>query len=86
MSLWNPGRGRAVCVPTWEGRRGHPVLFASRFFPELRLLDGDVGARAVIEEHAGVVCQVPMDDRGVTVDVDTPEALAALSRGRPTPG
>lgn len=78
---FDPAGGRAICVPTWEGRRGNPVLFARRFFPEMRLLEGDVGARALLEKHAAAVCPVPMPDRGVTLDVDTPEALAALSRG-----
>jgi molybdenum cofactor cytidylyltransferase len=80
LAAFDPGAHRAICVPTWEGRRGNPVLFAARFFPELRRLEGDVGARALLVEHAALVCSVPMSDRGVTLDVDTPEALAALSR------
>jgi len=80
LGAFDPADGRAICVPTWERRRGNPVLFAARFFPEMRRLEGDVGARALIDKHAGVVCAVPMPDRGVTLDVDTPEALAALSR------
>jgi molybdenum cofactor cytidylyltransferase len=80
LAAFDPEDGRAICVPTWEKRRGNPVLFASRFFPEMRLVQGDVGARALLEKHAAAVCHVPMDDGGVTVDVDTPEALAALSR------
>jgi molybdenum cofactor cytidylyltransferase len=78
VAAFDPEGGRAICVPTWEGRRGNPVLFAARYFPEMRRLSGDVGARRLIEEHAGAVCCVPMPDPGVTLDVDTPEALAAL--------
>lgn len=77
---FDPGSGRAICVPTWERRRGNPVLFARRFFPEMRLVEGDTGARALLEKHAASVCHVPMPDRGVTLDVDTPESLEALSR------
>lgn len=76
---FDPAGGRAICVPTWERRRGNPVLFARRFFPEMRLIEGDTGARALLEKHPETVCHVPMPDRGVTLDVDTPEALAALS-------
>ncbi|HIC80921.1 MAG TPA: 4-diphosphocytidyl-2C-methyl-D-erythritol kinase, partial [Kiloniellaceae bacterium] len=71
--------GRAICVPTWQGKRGNPVLFARRFFAEMQEVAGDVGARALIGEHAEVVCEVPMDDDAVLVDIDTPEALQALS-------
>jgi molybdenum cofactor cytidylyltransferase len=78
LGAFDPGDGRAICVPTWERRRGNPVLFASRYFPEMRQVQGDVGARTLIEKHEGAVCYVPMEDRGVTLDVDTPEALEAL--------
>lgn len=77
---FDPAGGRAICVPTWERRRGNPVLFARRYFPEMRVIEGDTGARALLEKHAAAVCHVPMPDRGVTLDVDTPEALESLSR------
>ncbi|WP_299618736.1 molybdopterin-binding/glycosyltransferase family 2 protein [Pelagibius sp.] len=78
IAAFDPLEGRAICVPTWQGKRGNPVLFAKRFFAEMQEVAGDVGARALIGEHAEAVCEVPMDDDAVLVDVDTPEALAAL--------
>jgi molybdenum cofactor cytidylyltransferase len=80
LGAFDPDDGRTICVPTWERRRGNPVLFAARYFPEMRLVQGDVGARALLEKHADAICYVPMDDRGVTLDVDTPEALEGLRR------
>jgi molybdenum cofactor cytidylyltransferase len=82
LGAFDPDGGRTLVVPTWEGRRGNPVLFAARYFPEMCALVGDVGARALLERHAAAVCYVPMGDHGVTLDVDTPEALAALTRAR----
>jgi len=78
LEAFDPLEGRAVVVPTHRGKRGNPVLWAARFFPEMRALAGDVGARALFLAHAGEVCEVPIDDEAVLVDVDTPEALAAL--------
>ncbi|NIA67106.1 NTP transferase domain-containing protein [Pelagibius litoralis] len=78
IAAFDPLEGRAICVPTWQGKRGNPVLFARRFFAEMQEVAGDIGARALIGEHAEAVCEVPMDDDAVLVDVDTPEALAAL--------
>ncbi len=80
LGAFDPADGRPLCVPVWERRRGNPVLFAARYFPEIRLLEGDVGARSLLEKHAAEICYVPMDDRGVTLDVDTPEALLALTK------
>jgi molybdenum cofactor cytidylyltransferase len=78
IAAFNPTEGRAICVPTWQGKRGNPVLFARRFFAEMQDIAGDTGARALIGEHAETVCEVAMDDDAVLLDIDTPEALAAL--------
>jgi molybdenum cofactor cytidylyltransferase len=78
LGAFDPADGRAVIVPTYQGQRGNPVLWAAQFFPEMQSLTGDVGARALLARHAAVLCSVPMADDGVIVDVDTSEALRAL--------
>jgi len=78
IAAFNPLEGRAIIVPTRRGKRGNPVLWARRFFPEMAELAGDVGAKHLIGEHAELVCEVEMDTDGVLVDIDTPDALAAL--------
>ncbi|MEE8499331.1 MAG: nucleotidyltransferase family protein, partial [Kiloniellales bacterium] len=82
IAAFDPLEGRAICVPTWGGKRGNPVLFARRFVAEMQEIAGDVGARHLIGEYPELVCEVAMDEtgagQGVLVDVDTPEALAAL--------
>ena len=77
---FNPLEGRAIGVPTYRGKRGNPVLWAARFFGEIRTLSGDVGARHLIGDHADAVYEVESPDHSVTIDVDTPEALDALGR------
>ena len=84
IAAFNPLEGRAIIVPTRRGKRGNPVLWARRFFPEMAELAGDVGAKHLIGEHADLVTEVEMDSDGVLVDIDTPEALAEL-RGRVRP-
>lgn len=79
-AAWDPDEGREICVPTFEGKRGNPVLWDRRFIPEMRALAGDVGARHLIGEHADVVCEVEMDDDSIFLDVDVPAAVEALNR------
>ena len=62
-------------VPTIEGKRGNPVLWSRRFFPDLMALEGDVGARHLIGRYAEAVTEVPVPDEAALTDVDTPEAL-----------
>jgi molybdenum cofactor cytidylyltransferase len=66
--------GSMAVAPTYQGRRGNPVLLAAPLFPELRALEGDGGARPVLERHAAAVVQVDLDDPAVITDIDTPEA------------
>jgi molybdenum cofactor cytidylyltransferase len=69
--------GAAIVAPVFRGTRRHPVLFDRGVFAELADLDGDRGAREVIERDAGRVVLLEFDEPG-TVDVDTPEDLARL--------
>jgi molybdenum cofactor cytidylyltransferase len=82
IQAFNPIEGRAICVPAWQGKRGNPVLWGRQFFAEMAALTGDVGAKHLMAEHPELVTEVPADDDGVLADVDTPEALAALSSTR----
>lgn len=64
-----------IVFPLLEGKRGHPVLFGRRFWPQLAQLTGDAGARSLLNEHLQACIAVPVDDPGVLRDVDTPAAL-----------
>jgi molybdenum cofactor cytidylyltransferase len=82
IGAFNPTEGRAIIVPTGHGKRGNPVLWAKRFFPEMQDIAGDVGARHLIGAYPELVAEVEMTGEGVLLDIDTPEALAAY-RNRP---
>jgi molybdenum cofactor cytidylyltransferase len=72
-----------ACLPVYGGRRGNPVLWAARWFGALRALDGDRGARALLDDLPDRVVRLAVTDPGVLTDVDTPEALErARSAGR----
>ncbi len=83
IAAFSPVEGRAICVPTVGGKRGNPVLWARRFFPEMTTLSGDSGAKHLIGEHADLVCEVEMAGEAAITDIDTPEALAAWRERTP---
>jgi len=70
-------RGNSICVPTFEGRRGNPVLWPARWFEQLTRLQGDQGARSLLATNLRFVRWVPVSDPGVLVDVDSIEDLVA---------
>lgn len=73
---FDPGEDRAICVATRHGKRGNPVLWARRFFPEMLAIEGDVGARHLISTYGELVCEIEATDDAPLTDIDTPEALA----------
>jgi molybdenum cofactor cytidylyltransferase len=78
VAAFRPEEGKLAVVPVRGGHRGNPVLFARRFFPELLKVTGDVGGRGLLGEHGEAVIEVPVEGEGAFLDIDTPEALAAL--------
>lgn len=64
-----------IVLPTYQGQRGHPVVFGRAFWPDLQALEGDVGARSVLQVYARHVREIDVDDAGVVRDVDTEHAL-----------
>ncbi len=67
---------RSILVPTFNGKRGHPVLWGAAFFNDLAALTGDTGGRKLMHAHADAVVEVPVSDPGILIDLDTPEMLA----------
>jgi len=78
ISAYDPERGALVVVPTIDGRRGNPVLWSRRFFPDLMAVQGDIGARNLIATYSEAVIEVPVAGTAAGTDVDTPESLAAV--------
>jgi molybdenum cofactor cytidylyltransferase len=77
IAAFDPERGALVVVPTIAGKRGNPVVWSRRFFPDLASLEGDVGARHLIAGYQEAVTEVPTDTAAL-LDVDTPDALEAV--------
>ncbi|MXN66861.1 NTP transferase domain-containing protein [Stappia sp. GBMRC 2046] len=84
IAAYDPGNGKTIVVPTVAGKRGNPVLWDRRYFPDLLRLEGDIGARHLIARHADQVAEVEIGE-AARLDVDTPEALAAAG-GSAAPG
>ncbi len=78
--------GRGILVPVCQGRRGHPLVFAARFCPEILSNYDGLGLRGFVQQHAAEVLEWPTRDSAVLEDLDTPEdyqaALAARTSNR----
>ncbi|MFN8593074.1 MAG: nucleotidyltransferase family protein [Thermomicrobiales bacterium] len=71
--------GAPVVAPLYRDGIGNPVLFARSVFPELRAVEGDTGAKPVVQGHrrAGDLHLAPVD-APAPCDLDTEADYAAL--------
>lgn len=70
--------GADLAAPACDGRRGHPVGFASHYREELLMLQGDKGARLLLERDKSKVVHVKIDNAGIFADIDSPGDLPKL--------
>src|SRR4051812_34986208 len=67
--------GKPIVAPVFNGKRGHPVIFARRLYEELLAGPLDKGARTVVWAHADEVLEVPTEESGVLTNLNDPDAL-----------
>jgi molybdenum cofactor cytidylyltransferase len=66
---------KAVVLPKYHGRRGHPVIFRSALYDELLAAPLAVGARQVVWDHATEIAEVETEEEGVILNLNDPETL-----------
>ncbi|MCS2607943.1 nucleotidyltransferase family protein [Halomonas dongshanensis] len=80
VALTQRATAEIIVRPCLAGRPGHPVLFGRALWPTLAALRGENGAREVIRAHPERYRELAVTDDGILTDIDTPDALAALSQ------
>lgn len=66
----------SIVAPRFGGRRGNPLLWGRDYFPGLRMLAGDVGAKTLLADYPDRIRHLDWSDDGIGIDVDRPEDLA----------
>jgi len=81
------GSRAEILIPTFDGKRGNPVLVDRSLSAEMQSITGDQGCRAIFGRHPEHILEVPVRDPGILIDLDTPEQIAraeeALRTGAP---
>ena len=62
---------KGIAIPTYQGRRGHPVIFSIKYKEELLKLKGDIGGRQIIKDHPDDILEVAVDAESIITDIDT---------------
>jgi len=70
-----------IVVPTFHGRRGHPIIIPRALFAEVRSAPAGVGLRSVVHAHEAEIRGVPTEEAGVRINIDTPEDYIRYAAG-----
>jgi len=73
---------KQIVLPTYGGRRGHPVIFRASLYAELLAASADLGARQVVWAHANETLEVPVTEEGVVLNLDDPAAYQKAIQGK----
>ncbi|MFO7996023.1 MAG: nucleotidyltransferase family protein [Dehalococcoidia bacterium] len=74
---------RGIIIPAYHGKRGNPVIFASKYKGELLNLKGDVGGREIVKRHPDDVLEVAVNCEGIVLDIDTARNYNSMTRLNP---
>ena len=70
--------GARLACPVCEGTAGHPTLIDSALIPAILADTGRDGLRGALARCGAEMAQVPVADRGILHDADTPDDYKAL--------
>jgi molybdenum cofactor cytidylyltransferase len=80
IAAFNPVEHRTIIVPTHKDQLGNPVLWGKEHFMRLMALEGDRGARALIDRFKSDAVEIESASDSILRDADTPEQLQSLQR------
>lgn len=71
LNAFEPGK---IIVPTSHGKIGNPLIFSKEYFDDFYALQGDKGARKLLEKYKEKIVRVDLNTDAIFDDIDTPEA------------
>ena len=80
LKAFHVGEGRSIIALSYNGKRGHPILWGRAHFASLMALDGDQGARKFLEANTAQITEIAVTHDGILRDADTPEAMAEMRK------
>ena len=72
-----------IVIPSYQGRRGNPVLLDRSVFAEVMALEGDTGCRAIFGKHPERTVNLEVEDEGILLDIDNQGDYDRLREGFP---
>lgn len=71
-------RSISITVPTYKSQRGHPIVMHWSHVKGIQQMPAELGINAYIRLHEEETLEVPVDDPGIHLNINTPEDFASL--------
>ena len=78
IAAYNPPEGHLIVIPTHNGKRGNPILWDREFFADFDRLDGDMGAKILLNDYPEYIREIEINSEAVFLDIDTVTAYEKL--------
>lgn len=73
IDCYNYGQ-KGIVVPLNDKEiRGHPVIISLKYYNSLKIMQGDIGARKIIENNCEDICFFKINTDKITADIDNLE-------------
>ena len=76
INNYNPKKNKSIIIPTFNGKKGNPILIDRKYFPDILKVKGDKGAKDIIANNKNYVLEIPQNNSSVLDDIDTKEDLS----------
>jgi len=74
----NSKHKKDIFIPEYEGLKGNPILFSSLMKNQIILIEGDNGAKEIIDSNKDKILNVKINNKSIINDFDTEESFENL--------
>lgn len=67
---------KGIVLPTYQGKRGHPILIDMKYTNEVQDISPKIGLRSLVHSHPQDIQEVEVDTPQILKDIDKPEDYA----------
>jgi len=64
---------KEIIIPTYQGKNGNPILFSKYMKKKIMKIEGDAGAKSLVELNMNKILKVPFKNDAIILDFDKPE-------------
>ena len=62
---------REIIVPTYKNKQGNPILFSKSMKKKIMTIEGDVGAKKILELNKDKILNIETNDQSITKNFNT---------------